>query len=304
MSDDHHRPGCRLRHGAKHGEDVGRAGSVKSRLESDVSRIAGCLGHRLGRQPRRTASELMITSGIIPCSRTSFPIRGPSGWPRLFSGRSWSSSADHSSSTSRAVAPAGSSSFEGYLPGDLTTAPTARGNIAKSAWLVDAPPFMHRGDPGVVARRADVRPQPTATAFIRFEVRSREGNPAVYSPDPADPWNQTFFLLFTRTIRSRVIADGALRSRPAIAAAAHRSPGHAHRGRRPRHRPAVSVVALDEQRELGLRARRRLRLLQEPRHAQFLAALQGVQRTAASRPPLARALMQADLWSPSTCFTR
>ena len=39
------------------------------------------------------------------------------------------------------------------------------------------------------------------------------------------------------------------------------------------------------------------RILQEPRHAQLLAALQGVQRTAASRPPLARALMQADLWS-------
>src|SRR6059058_5540628 len=39
------------------------------------------------------------------------------------------------------------------------------------------------------------------------------------------------------------------------------------------------------------------RILEEPRHSQLLAALRGVQWTAASRPPLARALMQADLWA-------
>ena len=53
-------------------------------------------------------------------------------------------------------------------------------------------------------------PQPTATTFdpLRGSLARREPQ-AVYSPDPADPWNQTFFLLFTRTIQSRVIADGA-----------------------------------------------------------------------------------------------
>ena len=52
VADDHHRPGCRRCHGAQHGEDVGGTGRVKSPLESDVARIAGSLGHRLGGQPR------------------------------------------------------------------------------------------------------------------------------------------------------------------------------------------------------------------------------------------------------------
>src|SRR3954469_22338867 len=31
----------------------------------------------------------------------------------------------------------------------------------------------------------------------------------IYGPDPEDPWNQVFFLLFTRTIASRVMVEGA-----------------------------------------------------------------------------------------------
>jgi hypothetical protein len=32
---------------------------------------------------------------------------------------------------------------------------------------------------------------------------------SIYAPDPEDAWNQVFFLLFTRTIASRAMADGA-----------------------------------------------------------------------------------------------
>ena len=39
------------------------------------------------------------------------------------------------------------------------------------------------------------------------------------------------------------------------------------------------------------------RVLREPRYSRLVAALEGVRRTAPSRQPLARALMQADLWS-------
>jgi hypothetical protein len=39
------------------------------------------------------------------------------------------------------------------------------------------------------------------------------------------------------------------------------------------------------------------RILQEPRYSRLVVALKNVWRTAPSRPPLARALMQADLWS-------
>ena len=31
----------------------------------------------------------------------------------------------------------------------------------------------------------------------------------VYGPDRADPWNQVFYLLFTRTLRARLAADDA-----------------------------------------------------------------------------------------------
>ena len=142
-------------------------------------------------------------------------------------------------------------------------------------------------------------PQPIATAFdpLRGSL-TRRGPLAVYSPDAADPWNQTFFLLFTRTIRSRVIADGAL----AFASGDERLRLTDRRVTRiesgdraidPLYPSWLWMNSTYFDFEPGDSSR----ILQEPRHAQFLAALQGVQRTAASRPPLARALMQADLWS-------
>ena len=142
-------------------------------------------------------------------------------------------------------------------------------------------------------------PQPTATAFdpLRGSLARREPQ-AVYSPDPADPWNQAFFLLFTRTIQSRVIADGALpfASGDERLRVTDRRVTRIEGGDRaidPLYPSWLWMGSMNFDFEPG----DAFRILQEPRHSQLLAALQGVQRTAASRPPLARALMQADLWS-------
>lgn len=142
-------------------------------------------------------------------------------------------------------------------------------------------------------------PQPTATAFdpLRGSLARREPL-AVYSRDPADPWNQTFFLLFTRTIQSRVIADGALpfASGDERLRLSDRRVTRIEDGDRaidPLYPSWLWMGSTHFDFEPG----DAFRILQEPGHSRLLAALQGVQRTAASRPPLARALMQADLWS-------
>ena len=142
-------------------------------------------------------------------------------------------------------------------------------------------------------------PQPTAAAFdpLRGSLARREPL-AVYSPDPADPWNQTFFLLFTRTIQSRVIADGALpfASGDRRLRLTDRRVTRIEGGDRAIDPLYPSWLWMSSA-NFDFAPGDTFRILQEPRHSQFLAALQGVQRTAASRPPLARALMQADLWS-------
>lgn len=121
---------------------------------------------------------------------------------------------------------------------------------------------------------------------------------SIYAPDPEDAWNQVFFLLFTRTIASRVMADGA----PAFAsgddrlALSDRRVTRIESGDRaidPLY-PSwlwMGSTAFDFDRDSSWR------VLREPHYSRLVGALQGVQRTASSRPPLARALMQADLWS-------
>ena len=78
---------------------------------------------------------------------------------------------------------------------------------------------------------------------------------------------------------------------------AHGRAGRPDRKRRPRDRPALSVLVVDGQR--GLRFRARQHLARSPRAPllQPRRGARGVRRTASSRPPIARALMQADLWS-------
>jgi hypothetical protein len=44
---------------------------------------------------------------------------------------------------------------------------------------------------------------PRRGSLTRYEPQ------AIYPPDAADPWNQVFYLLFTRTLETRLVADGS-----------------------------------------------------------------------------------------------
>jgi hypothetical protein len=121
---------------------------------------------------------------------------------------------------------------------------------------------------------------------------------SIYAPDPEDAWNQVFYLLFTRTIAARVMADGA----PAFAsgddrlAVSNRRVTRIESGDRAIDPLYPSWLWMgssffDFDRDSAWR------VLREPRYSRLVAALEGVRRTAPSRPPLARALMQSDLWS-------
>ena len=121
---------------------------------------------------------------------------------------------------------------------------------------------------------------------------------AIYAPDPEDPWNQLFFLLFTRTITSRVMADGA----PAFASGDDRLLLSSRRVTRIESGDRAIDPLYPSWLWMGSTAfdfepDSRWRVLRDPRYAQLVVALEGIRRTAASRPPLARALMQADLWA-------
>ena len=120
----------------------------------------------------------------------------------------------------------------------------------------------------------------------------------IYSADPADPWNHAFFLLFTRTIQSRVIAAGALpfASGDVRLRLSDRRVTRMEGGDRAIDPLYPSWLWMGST-YVGFGPGDPCRILQEPCHSRLLATLHGVQRTAASRPPLARALMQADLWS-------
>lgn len=127
---------------------------------------------------------------------------------------------------------------------------------------------------------------------------ARSAPQSIYAPDPQDAWNQVFFFLFTRTVASRVIADGAAPfgagdDRLALSERRVTRIESGDRAIDPLY-PSwlwMGSTFFDFERDSAWR------ILGDPRYSRLVVALDGVRRTAASRPPLARALMQADLWS-------
>jgi hypothetical protein len=120
----------------------------------------------------------------------------------------------------------------------------------------------------------------------------------IYAIDPSDAWNQVFFLLFTRTIPSRVMAPGS----PFVSAGDERLKLTDERivriesGDRAIDPLYPSWLWMGST-HFDFAPDSTFRVLREPRYSQLVAALENVRRTARSRPPVARALMQADLWS-------
>jgi hypothetical protein len=118
---------------------------------------------------------------------------------------------------------------------------------------------------------------------------------AIYAADPQDPWNRIFFFLFTRRVQIRM-SDEFPEAAPFLD-----NPGN-------QTLPSVSSRTFDRL-EWGDRAidplyypfrhspegRRYMYL--EPTYAQFTDALQDALRETSPRSPIARVLMQNDLWA-------
>ncbi len=126
---------------------------------------------------------------------------------------------------------------------------------------------------------------------------ARDQAQAIYAPDVADPWNRIFYLLFTRQIRGRLLAGSA-------------TPGMDHESLALSDRRVTRIESGDRAIDplypswtwmgsgaFDMSSDGRWRILLEPRYSEFVAALEKIPAGAAERPPLARALMQADLWA-------
>jgi hypothetical protein len=124
------------------------------------------------------------------------------------------------------------------------------------------------------------------------------GGPLVYSSRPDDPWNQVFALLFTRDFQARFTSDFAERGpfesfpngpvppTPPLNVSTRKFDRHEDGDRAIE---ALYPMFLSDQ---GVRA-----VLEEPRHGELVRALTAAPSDRMPRTPLARALMQIDLWS-------
>jgi hypothetical protein len=125
--------------------------------------------------------------------------------------------------------------------------------------------------------------------------------PAIYSARPDDPWNRLFAALFTRTVRTRFTSEFADRG-PFQPAPPDLIPAFVF------HQPAMVSTRVFDRFEEGDRAIDALYpaflnqtgphdALREPLHGELVAALDGALADRTDRSPLARVLMQVDLWS-------
>jgi len=140
------------------------------------------------------------------------------------------------------------------------------------------------------------RPAPRVD-LLQDSLKQIEPQP-IYAADPRDAWNQVFFLLFTRAVDSRVMAAGA----NVFAAGDERLALSTQRISRVESGDRAIDPMYPSWLWMGSRAfdfdpNSVGRVLREPRYSQLVGALEKVRHTAGTRPPLARALMQADLWS-------
>jgi hypothetical protein len=140
--------------------------------------------------------------------------------------------------------------------------------------------------------------QPTPGFDPLHDSLARDEPQPIYATSPDDAWNQVFFLLFTRSIPSRVMAAGS----PFVSAGDERLKLTDERivriesGDRAIDPLYPSWLWMGST-HFDFARDSTFRVLREPRYSRLVAALDGVRQTASSRPPIARALMQADLWS-------
>jgi hypothetical protein len=135
----------------------------------------------------------------------------------------------------------------------------------------------------------------------RRDSLAREAPQPIYSNDPADPWNQVFFDLFTRTVEARLLPAGMtplhfmapesqhlLRTGAAVT--------RIESGDRAID-PLYSSWVWMGSGWLDMSTSGQWGVLKDPRYTRLLAALGDVEASAARSDPLRRALMQSDLWA-------
>ena len=127
---------------------------------------------------------------------------------------------------------------------------------------------------------------------------ARDEPQAIYAPDVTDSWNRIFHLLFTRQIRSRLLVEPAMpvQMDHESLALSERRVTRIESGDRAIDPLYPSWTWMGSS-SFDMSPDSRWRILREPRYPQFVKALETVTASAAERSPLARALMQADLWA-------
>jgi len=143
-----------------------------------------------------------------------------------------------------------------------------------------------------------------ATVLFQGPPQPSADPPRIYSADPRDSWNQLFAALLTRHVRTRYTAE--FPDRGPFQQSPERFMGPAFTPPAP-FGAGVSTRVFDRYEE-GDRAVDALyptflnsvgprEALVEPRRGELVGALTAALNDRAPRSPLARALMQADLWS-------
>ena len=125
----------------------------------------------------------------------------------------------------------------------------------------------------------------------------------IYSSETSDPWNRLFHLLFTRTLDVRLTANQTtlFHAGDDRLVLAKRTVRRIESGDRAIDPLYPSWIWMDSA-HFDMSASGSWEILREPRYPQLVDALKDVQRSAPQRLPLARALMQADLWAAFDIF--
>ena len=124
----------------------------------------------------------------------------------------------------------------------------------------------------------------------------------VYAPDPNDSWNKIFFYLFSRRIETRVTDEfpefrGATAFTRPEDPRAVMLPSPIGISERAFERDEIGDRAIDPLYPSFLRSTGAQVILNDPAYSELSKALQRALGEDAARSPVARALMQADLWS-------
>jgi hypothetical protein len=131
-------------------------------------------------------------------------------------------------------------------------------------------------------------------AYLAGSLARQEPQP-IYAVNPEDAWNRIFYLLFTRTVKLRLTGDfkeGAPLARVNTGTASPRQASLRTFERIESGDRAIDPLYPSFFNPAGVES-----VLANPRYGQFKKALQDALAEQVVRPPLHRALMQADVWA-------